>query len=197
MLNIEDREVAVIGGGEVAFRKAAGLIQYNPKLKVISPDFIDKFQELKDKVELIKAYYSEELIEESFMVVAATSSKDINASIARFCRENKILCNIVDDIELSDFIVPSSVNRGSLIISVSTQGKSPALASRIRKELEERYDESYEDYLNLLGEIRDLLQKKCDNIASRKKILNDILDLSLEELINLKKAYETASKIYK
>lgn len=183
MLKIEDKIVSVVGGGEVALRKVLTLLKYKTEVRVISPEFILDFEYISDKVKLIKENYSDGLIKGSFLVVAATSSKDVNKSIASFCKENNILCNVVDDPEISDFLVPSSIKRGSLVISVSTSGKSPALASKIRKELEEMYPGDYEEYVDLLGEIREVLQQKCLEISLRKKILKELLKLNYKELV--------------
>jgi precorrin-2 dehydrogenase/sirohydrochlorin ferrochelatase len=195
MINIKDKIISVVGGGAVALRKVNTLLQYKASIKVISPEFVEDFKCISDKVTLIKEYYSEALISDSFIVVAATSSREINKSIAEFCRESKILCNIADDLELSDFIVPSSIKRGDLVISVSTNGKSPALASKIKKELEEKYGEDYETYINILGDIRVLLQEKCHDVSLRKKILNEILYLSYEELLIRRDELEGCSRV--
>lgn len=195
MLNLKGRLVSVIGGGEVALRKVNTLLEYKAKVRVISLEFHEGFKELNNKIEIIKESYREELIADSFMVVAATNSSEVNANIASNCRNNKILCNVVDNMELSDFIVPSSIKRGSLIISVSTLGKSPALASKIKNELEEKYPKNYEDYIEVLGEIRTLLQKNCEDIKERKKILNKVLDLSLGELIKWRNEYEDSCRL--
>ena len=119
-------------------------------------------------------------------MVVSTNNKEINKNIGIYCRECGKLVNVVDDIELSNYIVPSYVKRGDLLISISTGGKSPSLSSKIKKELEEIYDDSYEEYINILGEIRKKVIKKYKNISERKKILNSLINLSLGELIIIK-----------
>ena len=107
---------------------------------------------------------------------------EINKKIGIFCREKDKLVNVVDNPDLSNFIVPSCLKRGDLIISVSTCGKSPSLASKIKKDLEVTYDDSYEEYVNLLGEIRIKILEKYNDSREKKKLLNEIINLSLEEL---------------
>jgi precorrin-2 dehydrogenase/sirohydrochlorin ferrochelatase len=194
ILNLKDRLVSVIGGGEVALRKVNTLLEAGANVQVVSPEFADGFSILANRITIINACYEERFIKGSYLVIAATSSKEVNKSIAEFCRNKRILCNIVDDIELSDIIVPSSIKRGSLIISVSTLGKSPALASKIRKELEEKYTEEYEEYVELLGSIRRLLLERCSDIRERKRILREAIDLSIDELRYI---YETLLNNYK
>ena len=181
-LEIKDMKITVIGGGEVAYRKCKNFLEFCKSIRVISPEFIDNFELIKNKVDLIYDVYKEEYIKDSFIVVAATNNKEINKKIGIYCRSCGKLVNVVDDIELSNYTVPSYVKRGDLLISISTGGKSPSLSSKIKKELEEKYDDSYEEYINILGEIRQEIIKKYKNISERKIILNKLVDLSLEEL---------------
>lgn len=181
-LEIKDMKITVIGGGEVAYRKCKNFLEFCKSVRVISPEFIDNFELIKNKVDLIYDVYKEEYIKDSFIVVAATNNKEINKNIGIYCRSCGKLVNVVDDIELSNYTVPSYVKRGDLLISISTGGKSPSLSSKIKKELEEKYDDSYEEYINILGEIRQEIIKKYKNISERKIILNKLVDLSLEEL---------------
>jgi precorrin-2 dehydrogenase/sirohydrochlorin ferrochelatase len=181
-IELQDLEITIIGGGEIAYRKCINFLHFEKTLKVVSNNFIDKFDELKGKIEMIKDTYKEEYIKNSFIVVAATNDKEVNKIIAIYCRENSKLVNVVDNIKLSNFTVPSCIKRGDLLISVSTGGKSPSLSSRIKKELEEAYDDSYEEYINLLGQIRKEIINNNEDISLRKKKLNELINLNLEEL---------------
>jgi precorrin-2 dehydrogenase / sirohydrochlorin ferrochelatase len=194
MLNIEGKLVSVVGGGEVALRKVKGLLEHEAHVRVISPQFIGDFINLSGNLELIRECYREELIKESFMVIAATSSKEVNLRIEGYCKENRILCSIADDMKLSDFILPSTIRRGSLVISVSTEGKSPAFASKIKKEIEERYPDEYAAYVDILGEIRELIQSRCSDISQRKKLLREVIGLSMEELVRRRDELEISSR---
>lgn len=181
-IELQDLEITIIGGGEVAYRKCINFLRFEKTVKVVSNNFIDKFDGLKDKIEIIKDIYKEEYIKNSFIVVAATNDKEVNKIIGIYCRENGKLVNVVDDIKLSNFTVPSYIKRGDLLISVSTGGKSPSLSSKIKKELEETYDDSYEEYINLLGQIRKEIINNNEDISLRKKKLNELINLNLEEL---------------
>lgn len=194
MLNIEEKLISVVGGGAVALRKVKTLLDYKAVVRVISPEFSEGFKHLENKIEIIRDYYKEELIKDSFIVIAATSSKQVNLSISHYCRQNNILCSRADDIKGSDFIVPSSLRRESLVIAVSTEGKSPALSSKIRKEIEEKYPEEYGIYVEVSGDIRQLLLEKCGDAALRKKLLKEVLNLSLEELIKRRDELEVCSR---
>ncbi len=155
MINLEGREITVVGGGKIAYRKVRNFLEFGYKVKVISLDFIEEFGEFGDRIEIIRDKYKEEYIKNSFVVVAATSNKDINETIGKYCSDKNKLVNVVDNPSLSTYIVPSVVKRGDLIIGISTSGKSPSLAAKIKKDLEVQYDESYEEYINILGKIRE------------------------------------------
>ncbi len=182
MVNLDYKEITIIGGGKIAYRKAKNFIDFGYKVKVISLDFNEKFKDIESKIELIRDEYKEEYIENSFIVVAATNNRDINKSIGMYCDKKNKLVNVVDNPTLSSYIVPSTIKRGDLIIGVSTSGKSPSLASKIKKDLEIVYDDSYEEYIQLLGELRCEILKKYDDPVKKKQLLNEIINLNIEEL---------------
>ena len=179
-LEIKDMKITIIGGGDVAYRKCKNFLEFGKSVRVISPEFIDSFELIKN---------NEEYIKDSFIVVAATNNKEINKNIGIYCRSCGKLVNVVDDIKLSNYTVPSYVKRGDLLISISTGGKSPSLSSEIKKELEEKYDDSYEEYINILGEIRQKVIKNYKNISERRKVLKDLVNLDLEELKTLENKF--------
>lgn len=182
ILNLDGKEITIIGGGNIAYRKSKNFIDFGYSVKVVSLEFNEKFKVIEDKITLIRDEYKEKYIENSFIVVAATNNKQLNKSIGLYCIKKNKLVNVVDDPSLSSYIVPSVVKRGDLIIGVSTSGKSPSLASKIKKDLESVYDESYEEYIKLLGEIRYKILKKYNDPIKKRKLLNEIIDLNIEEL---------------
>ena len=170
-LKIDDMKIVIIGGGKVAYRKCMNFLAFNKKVKVISQDFIEEFEEIKDQIEMIKDSYDEKYIKDDFVVVAATNNKEVNHKIGIYCRQYNKLVNVVDDKDLSNFTVPSFVKRGDLLLSVSTGGKSPSLS-----------DDSYEEYVKLLGEARDNIIENTSDIKKKKKKLKELVDLSFDEL---------------
>lgn len=186
MLDLSQFHITIIGGGRVAYRKACSLLAYKGSLTVISPSFIKEFEEISDKIKLIKAPYDESYLKGSTLVIAATDDKVCNDAIGNYCATYHLLCNVVSNEALSSFIVPSSVQRGDLTLAVSTNGKSPALARKIKEELEVQYDTSYEEYVSLLGEIRQQIKEKVKDEGERKELLKGLLALNISEL----KAYK-------
>lgn len=181
-LNIDKMKITIIGGGKVAYRKVMNFLNFNKRVTVVSNEFIEEFEEIKEKIDMIYDKYDKKYIEDSFVVVAATNDKQINHKIGVYCNRNGKLVNVVDDKELSNFIVPSYVKRGELLISISTGGNSPSLSAKIKKELEDKYDDSYEEYIKLLGLARKKIINENKEIKERKQKIKALIDLSIDEL---------------
>ena len=181
-LDIENIKITIIGGGKVAYRNATNFLDFGKKVTVVSKEFIDEFDKIKNEIDMIYDVYNEKYIQDSFVVVAATNNKDVNYKIGTYCNKNGKLVNVVDDKELSNFTVPSYVKRGELLLSISTGGNSPSLSAKIKRELEETYDESYGEYIELLGLARKKIIKENKDIKERRKEIKTLINLSVDEL---------------
>lgn len=186
-LELEKFDIVIIGGGKVAYRKCQNFIRFNKAVKVVAPQFIQEFYGLKN-IELIQDVYQEKYIEDCHIVVAATNNSKINQEIGEYCHRHKKLVNVVDNLLLSNYTVPSFVKRGDLVLSVSTGGKSPALSRKIKQDLEGKYDETYAEYVDLLGEMRQMVISNYQDSDMRKRLIRQLITLDLEEL---KQAYKT------
>ncbi len=177
-LNLEGKKCLVVGGGDVAERKITGLLGCKAGVTVISPVVNEKIDELVKESKLIykkKAYQNGD-IKGFFLVIGATDSMEINEIISTEAKELEILYNIVDIPDLCNFFVPSVVNSGDLKIAISTNGKSPALAKKIRKELEDIYGDEYVVFLDYLGKVRENLKKSKDMTEEKRtKIFKNIV----------------------
>ncbi|MDX5719498.1 bifunctional precorrin-2 dehydrogenase/sirohydrochlorin ferrochelatase [Clostridioides difficile] len=181
-LKLDELDVVIIGGGEVAYRKCINFLEFNKNVTIVSKQILNKFYDLKGNIKIIKDDYKEIYIKDASVIIAATNNRELNMEIGLYCKAKNKLVNVVDNIEISNFTVPSYIKRGDLLISVSTGGKSPSLSSKIKKEIEERYTEDYEEYLNVLGDIRKKVIKKYEDKSKRKDVLNMLVTLDLEEL---------------
>ncbi|HDP69267.1 MAG TPA: bifunctional precorrin-2 dehydrogenase/sirohydrochlorin ferrochelatase [Actinobacteria bacterium] len=186
-LNLKGKKCVVIGGGNVAERKVLALIGCGAKITVISPELGEDLNMLKIKgdIEHIGREYRKGDLEGAFVVVGATDEPSVNKLVYEEANVLNLLLNIVDVPELCNFIVPSIVKRGDLKLSISTSGKAPALAKKIRLELEKIFGPEYEFYVNLLGETRERIKQKYKssderNDAWRRILESDILDLIRE-----------------
>ena len=178
-LNLESKKCLVVGGGEVAERKVKGLLESKADVTVISPDISEYTANLAKENRIIykKRSYKKGDLKGFFLVIGATDSSEINELISIETKEMGILCNIVDSPHFCNFFVPSVVSSGDLKIAVSTNGKSPALAKKIRKELENIYGGEYALFLDYLGKIREkLLKMKNINDKKRKEIFENIVN---------------------
>lgn len=189
LLNLKGKKVTVVGGGEVAFRKVSSFIEEGCEVYVIAPYFIDQFKTLQHRIYINNKDYEEGDGLGSFIMVAATDDSEVNRQVGEFCKRENILCNVVDNKSLSSFIVPSTLKRGDLTISVSTGGASPVLAAKIRRELEKQYDVHYGEYIARLGRIRHYVLNTVTDEVEKKHILEYITTLNPQELEAYEKSY--------
>ena len=152
----------MVGGGKVALRKVKMLLECGAKVVVISPKIHRDLSQLaKDKaIQLIKRDYERGDLKEAVIAISCTDVKEVNRKVADEAKKTGVLVNITDDLEPSDFIIPSFFRRGNLTVAVSTSGKSPAFARKIRMKLEKSFGEEYASLLSLIGEVRSTLKEK-------------------------------------
>ncbi|MBU0735427.1 MAG: bifunctional precorrin-2 dehydrogenase/sirohydrochlorin ferrochelatase [Proteobacteria bacterium] len=155
-LQIEGMRVLVVGGGNVAQRKVETLLESGASIFIVSKELTPKLKRLVDNgdVRFLGEEMKDEFFDDAFIVIAATDDKDLNHKVSMSARRRDLLVNAVDQPEDCNFIVPSVVRRGDLLISISTSGKSPALAKKIRELLEAQFGDEYGAFLNLMGGLR-------------------------------------------
>jgi precorrin-2 dehydrogenase / sirohydrochlorin ferrochelatase len=196
-LDIRGKICVIVGGGEVAARKAERLLDCGAKVFVISPKLSPALAALKEKslISHITVAYSGDLIHGAALVIGATDDEKTNAQISLDARSKGIPVNIVDDPQKCDFILPSVVQRGDLAITIGTGGKSPALARHLREELEAKYGDEYKIFLNILGNLRVKMEK---NAGVGKDWFESMLEAGILDSIkkkDIKKVKEIVQKI--
>ena len=184
-LDIKNRKCLVVGGGGVGTRKVMTLIDCDAKVTVVSPDVRGKLLELADRglIILEKRPYRETDLEGMFLVIGTTDDEELNRQISMDAEKLNMLCNIADRPEVCNFILPSIVNRGDLTISISTSGKSPALAKRLRIELEEQFGNEYAEFLRLMGAIRKKLLSQKHEPEAHKHLFEKLISGGLLDMI--------------
>ncbi|SRR5712692_183452 len=179
-LKLKGRLVVVVGGGIVAEGKLFGLLSAGARVRVISPAITSAIAERvrKREIDWLPKTFAPGDLAGAYLVIAATSAPGVNEAVFREAETRGILCNAVDDIEHCHFYYGSIVQRGDLQIAISTNGKSPALAQRLRKELEAQFGPQYEMWLEWLGAAREFLRASSDDVDSNKKLLHHLASRS-------------------
>ena len=155
-LNISGRKCVVVGGGQVALRKVKVLLEHGADVKVISPDLCPELVQLagSGEIRVLAKEYQPGDLEKAFVAIAATDDGEINQRVVTEARKGAVLVNVVDDAGNSDFIVPSYLRRGEVTVAVSTSGRSPALARKIRSRLEKELGDEYALLALLINDVR-------------------------------------------
>ncbi|HHT9134069.1 MAG: siroheme synthase [Planctomycetes bacterium GWA2_50_13] len=195
-LDIRDKKCVVVGGGDVAYRKAVSLKEAGAQVVVISPDFSKDF--LKEEgITMLRQKYEERCLEGATLIIAATNDKEINQRVWEEARRHGLLVNVVDQPELCNFIVPSVVNRGELQISISTGGASPAFARRLRQELENHFGPEYGEFVELLSKMRSEARSQISDGTKRQKLMERLASPDMLDMIRTKGTRETEKEMRK
>src|SRR6266496_3258761 len=183
-LKLDGRRCLVVGAGKVAEAKIRGLLDARASIEVVAPEAVWQIQKWawEGVIGLECPCLPATDLDQSSLVIAATSNREVNVEVFRQARLRNVLCNSVDDPENCDFYYPAVVNRGDLQIAISTGGRSPALAQRLRHELEEQFGPEYETWVSELGKTREELTAQIHDPEARKKLLHEIA--SREAFIN-------------
>lgn len=184
-LDINNRKCLVVGGGSVGTRKVKTLLECGAKVTVVSPGVSSRLLEIANKglIVLENRPYRETDLAGMFLVIGTTDDEELNRQISMDAEKLNMLCNIADRPEVCNFILPSIVNRGDLTISISTSGKSPALAKRLRIELEEQFGNEYAEFLRLMGAIRKKLLSQKHEPEAHKHLFEKLISGGLLDMI--------------
>jgi precorrin-2 dehydrogenase/sirohydrochlorin ferrochelatase len=161
-LDLRDRPCVVIGGGTVAARKVEGLLECGARVTVVAPLLAPALQALLDAGQITARLrpYADGDLDGAALAIAATDEREVNALVAAEARARGVWLNAADDPERCDFILPAVIRRGDLQIAISTGGRSPALARRVREDLERLLPAEYADLLPLLADVRAELREE-------------------------------------
>lgn len=176
-LNIENKKCVIIGGGKVALFKAVPLLEAGAAVTVISPEICEGFEQLhkQGNVHVVLKEVEPADYKDAFLIIAATNSSEVNEEIYKNAHKHQLV-NVISNQELANFHIPATLHRGKLSISVSTNGASPKLAKKIRNDLMEVYDESYEEYLEFLFEARMHIKNGSFTATEKSRLLKDSID---------------------
>lgn len=182
-LNLAGKFCTVVGGGQVALRKITALIAQGAEVTVISPTLVEELLAMQDQFVWRKSEYKDGMLKGSFLVIAATDSREINHAIAEWCNDNQMLVNVVDSRKESSFTVNAMVQRGDFLLAVSTNGISPAVSRSVRQELEQQYGPEYGVMLEILENVRKEALTSIADAGKRRQFLQQVVDLQLPQLL--------------
>lgn len=197
-LDIQKQRCLVVGGGSVGTRKVMTLLECGAVVTVVSPVATRRLLELTEKgsITLKKRPYQPSDLDTMFLVIGATNNEELNLQISMDARRLNKLCNIADRPEACNFIIPSVINRGDLVIAISTSGKSPAFAKKLRKDLEKMFGEEYAEFLQFMGVIRKKLLSENHEPEAHKRLFEQLINSGLFEMISDRKREDINSLLF-
>jgi len=184
LLDVAGKPAVVIGGGEVALRKVEGLLDAGAQVTVVSPALHPELEALvaAGRVRRIAREYNHGDLEGYTLAFVGTDDRSVNAAVAREGKERGVWVNAVDDPANCDFIVPGIVRRGDIVLAVSTGGGSPAVARKLREDLEEFLTEEYVLMLELAAQVRRELRDR--GVLVEPDVWNAALDAEMKHLLS-------------
>jgi len=170
-LNLTHRRCLVVGGGAEALAKARGLLEAGAEVHVVSPSPAPELAALSEEPRLTLSLRPYQAADLAGVILAFGCDDDpaVNEALAEDARRSGVLLNVVDQPALCDFIMPAVLRQGSLTVAITTDGKSPALASRLKAQLAAELGPAYSEFLDLLGALRPFVKKsgldRCQRAA--------------------------------
>jgi len=174
LIDLTGRYCVVVGGGKIGERRTIGLVEQGARVRVVSPTVTDGIADLEN-VEWVRHQYETDLIDGAFLVIASTNNVDVNRRVVDDCRARNILVSSAGAAEDGDFVVPASIRRGDLVLTVSTLGASPTLASVLREDIAREYGPEWAEMTSIMGTLREELNTRYTTEEGRKQAVRSVL----------------------
>lgn len=193
-IDIEKKDILVVGGGAVALRKVEKLLPFNPVITVVSPEICNEIVKLG--VKTVKRVFADSDLDGMFCVISATNNSQVNEHIYRLCSAKNILVNTVDDKERCTFIFPALVKENGITAGITTSGKSPVYAKYVKEQLIQLLENINADTVEVLWKYRAAIKASINNEEERKEIFTRLLNMCVEGTLVDDKAVEEIIKEY-
>lgn len=193
-IDIEKKNILVVGGGAVALRKVEKLLPFNPVITVVSPEICNEIVKLG--VKTVKRVFADSDLDGVFCVISATNNSQVNEHIYRLCSEKNIPVNTVDDKERCTFIFPALVKENGITAGITTSGKSPVYAKYVKEQLIQLLENINADTVEVLWKYRAAIKASINNEEERKEIFTRLLNMCVEGALVDDKAVERIIKEY-
>lgn len=178
-VDLKNKNILIVGGGKVAYRKLLKLLPFEAKFTLIAPKICDEIKNLaKSNTNIIlkNRKFETDDIKNSFLVISATNNKKINQNIAQISQNMNIPINSVDDIENCSFIFPAVIKKGAFVMGCSTSGKSPDIAAYLKNIFEQTLPENLEQIIENISILRQNLKLIIPEQNIRSKIIHSLLE---------------------
>lgn len=174
--DIKQQRCLIVGGGHVALRKAQALARAQAQLIVVAPDIVDELQQLviDTQGECHAREFRADDIDHCRLVIAATDDDDINQQVSQTAQQAKLLVNVVDNPQLSNFIMPSVIDRDPVTIAISSSGAAPVLARSLRARIETLIPAGYGDLAQLAAKFRDQVKRVFVSVRERRRFWESV-----------------------
>ena len=194
-LKLAGKFCTVVGGGSVAVRKVKSLLEQGAEVTVISPVLDEELIAIQEQFVWRNSMYSDGMLKGSFLVIAATDSREVNHAVYEWCEEHQVLVNVVDSLQESSFTVNAMVQRGDFMLAVSTSGISPAVSKKVREDLELQYGPEYGTMLEILEEAREEALRTIEDASKRRRFLQSVASMELPELLKQETKEEVQKRV--
>ena len=192
-VDLKNKNVLIVGGGKVAFRKVVKLIPFEPNIIIVSPSICEEIgQLLNENKNLIykKKSFDIDDVKDAYIVISATNDSNINRKISQICKSMNIPINSVDDLENCSFLFPALIKNESLVIGCSTSGKAPDISAYVKNKINQSLSDNIGQVVEILGLLREKLKLKISKQELRAEIIHKLLeyckvkefDISYDEL---------------
>jgi precorrin-2 dehydrogenase/sirohydrochlorin ferrochelatase len=197
LVDLKGKKVVVVGGGSVARRKVETLLDHGAEVHIVSKALAPELNDhvARNRIVHRGKEFREGHLEGAFMVIAATDDHLLNHRISEKAMERGVLINAVDQPDDCTFIVPSILRRGDLLIAVSTSGKSPAMAKKVRETLERLFGDEYGAFLMLMGSLRKMVLEGGLPQGENRRLFQALVNSDLLELIEREAWEEVAGRV--
>lgn len=176
-IDIENKNILVVGGGTVALRKIEKLSPFKPSITVVSPKICEEI--LKFNVKAVEREFDDNDLSGTFCVISATDNEQVNSHIFELCKEKNILVNTVDDKEKCGFIFPALVQKNSVTVGITTSGKSPIYAKYLKEQFLNMLENTNSDTAETLWQYREYIKENTADEELRKKVFSSLMNMCL------------------
>ena len=204
-IDLKGKKIVIVGGGRIAARKAKVLSAEQAEISFIAPELSEEVRQLAETYEyqLFERTAVPSDFHEAMLVILATNNREVNSSLAGMMSANQLVC-VVDESGEGNVTFPATVRRGYLQIAVTSNGASPKLTRKLKKELEQQFEESWISYTNWLYEMRQTVKQLQIPFEEKQQILleilgEDYLDEMYRDSLTLEKVVDRAipGKLYR